>query len=166
MDRYSSLIAYHNWANRNTFDQVKSLSTSEFEQHLGGSFPSLKLTITHLLISDWMWLNRWQGNSKVTIPADWDTSTVGSIEAIWQPIQEKIEHYFQADLTARLEETVTFRAVSTGDTYTVPLWQTINHVANHGTYHRGQITNMVRMLGYQPVKTDLFIFYNEENKRE
>jgi uncharacterized damage-inducible protein DinB len=35
------------------------------------------------------------------------------------------------------------------------------HVINHGTYHRGQVTTMLRQLGAQPILTDLMHFYRE-----
>ena len=38
-------------------------------------------------------------------------------------------------------------------------WQMFHHVINHGTYHRGQVTMMLRQLGAQPVGTDLIQFY-------
>jgi uncharacterized damage-inducible protein DinB len=39
-----------------------------------------------------------------------------------------------------------------------PLYRVLLHVVNHGTYHRGQITTMIRQAGGQPVSTDL-IYY-------
>jgi len=35
--------------------------------------------------------------------------------------------------------------------YKNPLWQSMQHVVNHGTYHRGQITTMLRQHGAQPI---------------
>jgi uncharacterized damage-inducible protein DinB len=46
---------------------------------------------------------------------------------------------------------------------TQPFWQTLYQVVNHGTYHRGQVTNMVRILGRQPVTTDIFLFFREKS---
>jgi uncharacterized damage-inducible protein DinB len=37
----------------------------------------------------------------------------------------------------------------------------LHHVANHSTYHRGQITTLLRQLGATPVSTDLIGFYRE-----
>lgn len=34
----------------------------------------------------------------------------------------------------------------------------LQHVVNHGTYHRGNITAMLRQLGYSGIPTD-FVFY-------
>ena len=41
-------------------------------------------------------------------------------------------------------------------------WQMLQHVVNHGSYHRGQVTTMLRQLGAAPAKsTDLITFYRE-----
>jgi len=42
-----------------------------------------------------------------------------------------------------------------------PRWQIMQHVVNHGTYHRGQVIAMLRQLGAKGVATDLIAFYRE-----
>jgi uncharacterized damage-inducible protein DinB len=46
-----------------------------------------------------------------------------------------------------------------GVPHETPLWQMVLHIVNHGTHHRGQITNMLRQLGVKPVNLDLIAFY-------
>jgi uncharacterized damage-inducible protein DinB len=55
---------------------------------------------------------------------------------------------------------VPFKRV-TGEAFAQPLWQLLHQVANHGTYHRGQIATMLRQLGAKATSTDLLIFYRE-----
>ena len=44
------------------------------------------------------------------------------------------------------------------------LWQMLQHVVNHSTYHRGQVTTMLRQLGAAPPKAmDLIAFYRERS---
>jgi uncharacterized damage-inducible protein DinB len=42
-----------------------------------------------------------------------------------------------------------------------PLWEMVLHVVNHGSYHRGQVTTMIRQLGSKPINLDLIGFYRE-----
>ena len=45
-----------------------------------------------------------------------------------------------------------------------PLWQMLQHVVNHSTYHRGQVTTMLRQMGAAPPKAmDLIAFYRERS---
>jgi uncharacterized damage-inducible protein DinB len=46
-----------------------------------------------------------------------------------------------------------------------PLWQMLQHVVNHGSYHRGQITTKLRQLGAQPAKSlDMIAFYRSQGQ--
>ena len=45
-----------------------------------------------------------------------------------------------------------------------PFWQMLQHLVNHGSYHRGQVTTMMRQLGQAPPQgMDLITFYRERN---
>ena len=44
-----------------------------------------------------------------------------------------------------------------------PFWQMLQHVVNHASYHRGQVTTMLRQIGAAPGKPmDLIAFYRTE----
>jgi len=46
------------------------------------------------------------------------------------------------------------------------LRQMLQHVVNHATYHRGQITTMLRQLDAAPPKAmDLIAFYRERKRK-
>ena len=48
-----------------------------------------------------------------------------------------------------------------GVPYASPAWQMLQHVVNHGTYHRGQIATMLRQLGNKSQSTDMIVFYRQ-----
>jgi uncharacterized damage-inducible protein DinB len=52
-----------------------------------------------------------------------------------------------------------------GEPATFPLGQLMLHAVNHSTYHRGQITTLLRQLGAQPVSTDLVLYYLSKAKK-
>jgi uncharacterized damage-inducible protein DinB len=39
-----------------------------------------------------------------------------------------------------------------------PIYESVLHAVNHGTYHRGQIVTMLRQLGAEPLATDFIHF--------
>ena len=59
-----------------------------------------------------------------------------------------------------LDRVIEYKTLKFG-VYRNPLWQSMQHVVNHGTYHRGQVTTMLRQLGAEPILTDLMHFYRE-----
>jgi len=52
-----------------------------------------------------------------------------------------------------------------GEAFRAPLWQLVQHVANHSTYHRGQVTSLLRQLGGRTVSTDLVVFDREQSAK-
>ena len=59
-----------------------------------------------------------------------------------------------------LDRVIEYKTLKFG-AYRNPLRESMQHVVNHGTYHRGQVTTLLRQLGAQPVLTDLMHFYRE-----
>jgi uncharacterized damage-inducible protein DinB len=42
----------------------------------------------------------------------------------------------------------------------------MQHVVNHSSYHRGQVTTLLRQLGAKPVATDLITYYRQQAGQE
>jgi uncharacterized damage-inducible protein DinB len=59
-----------------------------------------------------------------------------------------------------LDRVVEFKTMTSG-VIAGPLAHFLQHLANHGTYHRGQIATMLRQLGTKATGTDLVRFYRE-----
>ena len=59
-----------------------------------------------------------------------------------------------------IDRVVEYKTMKFG-VYSNPLWQSLQHVVNHGTYHRGQVATMLRQLGATPNSSDLIFFYRE-----
>ena len=51
-----------------------------------------------------------------------------------------------------------------GDTFTRPLGETLVHIVNHGTYHRGQVATLLRQLGKIPASTDYLLYLDAAAK--
>ena len=48
-----------------------------------------------------------------------------------------------------------------GTPYAAPLVQLMQHVVNHSTYHRGQVTTMLRQVGAEAASLDMLYFFRE-----
>ena len=59
-----------------------------------------------------------------------------------------------------LARVVEFKTVTSG-LISASLAHFLQHLANHGTYHRGQIATMLRQLGTKANGTDLIRFYRD-----
>jgi uncharacterized damage-inducible protein DinB len=69
VDTLRELLAYNTWANRRVLDAVARLDADGLTRVLGGSYPSVQATLTHILWAEWLWLERWQGRSNGAVRA-------------------------------------------------------------------------------------------------
>jgi len=156
----NQLFEYNSWASSRQLDICRTLSQQQFEQALGNSFTSVRATLAHLLGAEWVWLERLRGRSPERLLAIADFPTLEAIERRW----EAIDHGFQEHLSGLNEEQL-LRKVSyvnfQGETWVYPVWLVLLHIINHQTYHRGQITTLIRQLGIQPPAIDLLIPFDQ-----
>jgi uncharacterized damage-inducible protein DinB len=154
-----TLLDYHYWARDRLLDAVSTLTPEQFDRDLGSSFKSIRATLVHLLSAEWGWYERWHGRSpKAPLPAD-QFPDAGSIASAWRAHETKMRDFIGPLGDAALGRAVDYTLFS-GAAGSTPLWQMIQHVVNHGSYHRGQITTMLRQLGAAPAKSmDLIAFY-------
>jgi uncharacterized damage-inducible protein DinB len=110
--------------------------------------------------AEWVWLTRWQGGSPTSVPSDWDVSTLGAVRDRWRRVERELSAFVDGLDASALERPLTYKTFA-GETFTQPLSQMLRHVVNHSTYHRGQVTTLLRQLGGTPVATDLIRFYRE-----
>lgn len=157
---FRSLYDFDSWATRRVLDACRSLSDEQFTRDLGSSFRSVRDTLFHICGAQWIWLERWHGRAPSTIPSAADYPSLESIRRRWTEIERDLLDYV-ASLTADDLQRVIHYKTMAGMSSFQPLWQCLLHVANHSTYHRGQITTILRQLGAKPVDTDLITFYRE-----
>jgi uncharacterized damage-inducible protein DinB len=157
------LYLYNHWANQRVLASVTPLSGEQFTRDMGNSFGSVRDTVAHILGAEWIWLERWLGRSpRALLPAS-DFPTVATIGERWATVEQDRNRFIQTLTPAKLQEPLAY--INTrGQNFTYPLWQQMAHVANHSTYHRGQVTTLLRQLGAEPQNTDFLTYYDTEGK--
>jgi uncharacterized damage-inducible protein DinB len=155
------LYAYNRWANRRILAAVGALSAEERGRDLGSSFPSVQATLAHVLLAEWIWLERWNGRSPTGLPGEWDLSEWPGLENRWNEVEAAQARFVAALAEADLERAVDYRTTD-GTPYAAPLGQLLRHVVNHSTYHRGQVVTMLRQLGAAAPSTDLVLYHREQ----
>lgn len=158
-DEVRTLYRYNSWANHRALDACASLTPAQFTQNLNSSFPSVCDTLTHIMLAEWLWLERWQGRSPGFPPNDF--ADLASLRTRWQKIDTDLHAFVQKLSATDLDRVVEYKNTK-GNAFSNPMGQMLQHVVNHGTYHRGQITTMLRQLGATPLTTDLIAFYREQ----
>jgi uncharacterized damage-inducible protein DinB len=156
-----SLIDYHYWARDRMLAAVEPLSPEQFTRDLGNSFQSVRDTLSHLQGSEWIWLSRAQGASPSTRPPHDRFPDLAAARAGWAETEAGIRAWVGGLDAASLDRVIEYRMLD-GQPASSRAWCILHHMVNHGTYHRGQVTTMLRQLGAAPPKSmDLIVFYRE-----
>jgi len=159
-DELVRLFRYHRWANGRILDAAAKLSPEEQTRDLKSSFPSVLATLVHLLSAEWIWLQRWKGSSPSAWPEMQSMTSVETVRRRWSEIEAEQKAWIESRTEADLSAPIAYRSMK-GDPFTNPLGDLAQHVINHATYHRGQVTTMLRQLGHAPQPTDFVQFLRE-----
>jgi uncharacterized damage-inducible protein DinB len=154
------LLEYTVWGNRRVVRAAATLSVNDFKRDLGGSHGGVRGTLTHMLGAEWIWLERWKGVSPSQRLDEGEFKDVLALRARWKLIESHRETWFESLKERNLGEVVAYKSLA-GAAYEGPLWELVQHVANHSSYHRGQVINMLRGLGAKPVATDMVLWDRE-----
>jgi len=156
-----TLLDYHYWARDRVLDAVAALSPEQFTRDLGSSFKSVRDTLVHLYAAEWAWHSRWQGVSPTAmLPMD-QFPDLESIRRQWREHETKVRALVDSLGEAGITRVFEYRTLN-GQPGASEFWQMLQHVVNHGSYHRGQVTTMLRQLGVAPPKSmDMIAFYRE-----
>lgn len=127
------LLRYNAWGNGRALDTVAALEPGQFTRDLGGSYPSLQATLTHMLWAEWVWLERWQGRSPKELFTPGEFPTVSHLRARWSLIHAA-QKVFGESLTAQQLQQVLRYTNRQGETWEYALWRMLHHVCNHSTY--------------------------------
>ena len=164
LNNVRQLYDYNRWADRRILTVASTLASDDFIRPMGNSFSSVRDTLAHILSGEWIWLERWQGRSPKALLDAATFPTLQSLESRWKTVEHDQTHFIEALTPQRLSEELAY-INQKGQPYSYPLWQQLVHVVNHSSYHRGQVTTLLRQLGTEAVTTDFLVYYDEKQGR-
>src|SRR5258707_8712366 len=166
-DDIQLLYEYDRWANNRVLQAVCALSTEKFTRDLGGSFRSVRDTLVHIIGGEWIWLAYWKEPSHssafltdlrkrrdalfnpVAFP------DVATVQLKWAEVEKEQVEFVNRVTNESLETMLPFRTTQ------INLAHLLQHLANHSTYHRGQVALMMRQLDAEALATDFHVFLVE-----
>lgn len=174
-----NLYAYNLWANQRMFRALEKLSDEQFTASTQSSFPSIRETVFHILGAEWIWLQRWKGISPratvpnanvnaetmsqltpVKVPSVKELSTLAALKSFAEAIERERQEFLASLTEERLQAPLQFNDMASNP-YSEPLVQLLQHLVNHGTYHRGQVTTLLRQTGTETTSLDMLFFFRE-----
>jgi uncharacterized damage-inducible protein DinB len=152
-------LDYHYWARDVLLDAVAPLSPEQFTRQVESSFKSVRDTLAHIYAADWLWYTRWQGQLPTSLLSYDAFPDVASLRKASSELEGHVRPFVNELGEAGVSRVFEYKAMN-GQPAASPFWQMLVHVVNHGSYHRGQVTTLLRQLGVPPPKsTDMITFY-------
>jgi uncharacterized damage-inducible protein DinB len=159
-----SQFAYNEWANGLLLSAACVLDPGEQARDLGSSHRSVLGTLFHIVYSEWDWVHFWRGKSWEEIareePSESAFSDVGALRREWAAIVTMQKAFVSTLTEASIASEVSYRDFR-GEPCKFSLAETIQHLLNHSSYHRGQAVTLLRQLGKTPPATDYLVFLRE-----
>ena len=159
-DDLGRLLDYTKWANHKVVRTAATLSVEDFKKDLGSSHGGVRGTLCHMMGAEWIWLERWKGVSPVKFMDEGEFPDIVALSDRWKAVERHRDSWFRNLKDAAPRQKIAYRNMA-GQPFENPLWALVQHVANHATYHRGQVVTMLRQLGAKVVSTDL-VFWDRE----
>lgn len=170
LKKHFALMAdYNAWMNDRLYAQASELTQSQRQKDMGAFFQSIEGTLNHLMVADLIWLGRFKTHpsrfpgldamASFPRPAALDAPLYADFQAlstarrqldevIGQLVEETEEQDFAVPLHYRN---------SKGVPATREFGALLQHLFNHQTHHRGQVTTLFSQLGVEVGVTDLLV---------
>ena len=153
--------AYNIWANQKILDVILVLPEEKQKRELPSSFKSLYDTVLHMWNAENVWWQRMKLQERITLPFE---TFKGSMEELAnETLQQnrQWQEWVNNATDAALDHVFQYQTFQK-EQFKQPIYQMLLHVFNHGTYHRGQLINMLRQLGIEKLTATDFIVWSRK----
>ncbi|WP_428908181.1 DinB family protein [Niallia sp. Krafla_26] len=144
------LLQYDHWANVKLLEHIDQIQEDIFHKTLDSVFPTISETFYHIYRAHRIWFKR----CLPLLALDESVTEFHSIEHAKNSFNDLYpilidaidEHYVELGKIVYQNQK--------GTTFENEFDDIIHHLANHGTYHRGNIAAMIRQNGCKGTSTD------------
>jgi len=169
MEYLQRMARYNQWVNRRLLDKVQLLPAAGIAEDRGAFFGSILGTLNHILVADMFWLRRFSSSKAckgVLAPMREMVMPTGLRDVLFDDVQAlRVKREEMDGLILNFSETwddemlassIRYRNMA-GEKHEQPLGALLQHLFNHQTYHRGQVTTLLFQAGVDPEATDLLV---------
>ncbi|MGG6312430.1 DinB family protein [Paenibacillus macerans] len=161
----AEMYKYHTWANQTILGRIKELPSSVLSQEVNSSFPTIAHALSHIYAVDKMWYLVLTATGmpeafQATRPLNERIlDSVDEYANAFEELAEQYRHWFRSQTD--LEQSILLDNPFAGIRQT-RLSEMVLHVVNHGSYHRGNVSTMLRQLGHASAMNDYALFWYQE----
>lgn len=156
---------YNVWANRRVFKHLKQQPEEIYSNQIKSVFSSISEVLLHMHIVEMAWLETLKGELYDSVSqkiqrkmAKLKGQPLEVMEEAFEELAEEFHDFLAGE--EDLERVIEVEHPQYGRSKFI-LADIIHHLANHGTYHRGNISAMSHQQGEKGASTD-YLFFIEE----
>ena len=138
-DQMRKLFAFNGWAWQRVFRSVEKLSDQDYFTPRQLFDKSIHATLVHCLSAETIWLSRCEGVSPDSLFDPQKFSSFAAVHDQWQPVSDNWTRYVLGLSDEGCAHVIEYRSTS-GNGFSLQLVDILQHVVNHATEHRSQLT--------------------------
>lgn len=161
VDDLRSRYDYGRWANDKLMSVIERLAPEEFTREIAGGMGSIRNTLVHIMSAESGWLARCGGPERGPRLNPQDFPTQASVKDATKQIDQQVIEFLASLSDEDVQRKINYSS-DDHDNLEMRLGEMMEHAANHGVHHRGQVSLMLRMLGHEPEEIDLLMHYAEK----
>ena len=154
---YFELMAeYNKWMDSKIYSVCLDIPDKLRRKDLGAFFKSIHSTLNHIYYGDLAWIERLRDNKFTPREIGVDLfEDFLELKTAQEQMDTEILDWARTLTQSNLE--LTYDYVSNVENFSrkLPIWVLATHMFNHQTHHRGQVTTLIKQLGYEPGITDI-----------
>lgn len=162
MNNPSQLHLFNVWANQKVFEHLKTLPLEIYHKEVQSVFPSVSAVLIHMYQVDYVWLKAIKGEDFYDIVAtlgqlteELQAASLDEMEIKFKELSRQYDSFIRGQKDITSQTTINHPHFGTLQSNYADL---IQHVVNHGTYHRGHISAILHQQGHKGASID-YIFY-------
>jgi uncharacterized damage-inducible protein DinB len=153
------MAKYNLWANKRLIDVMQKLDDEKQNREIPSSFPSIYNTALHIWGAEFLWLQRLQLAEQPIYTPYVFTGTFAEACTQWQEASQAFIDFIDKQFDDKALEHVLQYYNSEKQSFKNPVFEVLQHVFNHSTYHRGQLVTLLRQVGVEKLPATDFTAY-------
>ena len=168
-NNFELMAKYNQWINSQFYQAAEQLSQEELDQDRGAFFGSISSTFNHILVGDILWLKRFANHPvnftsldslrNFETPSSLDQQLYKNFEEL-QKVRQQIDQIIRS-LCEEIQESALEHKLSYNNSKGLPFHKNfgslLQHLFNHQTHHRGQVSTLLYQQGIDVGMTDLLM---------
>ena len=152
---------YNVWANQKLIDCIDNLTDEQIKREMDSSFKSIYATLIHLWDAESIWWQRVKLQEQIEVPGSHFNGSVLELGNNLLRQSKQWKEWVDIATEAALEHEFIYRN-SKKEQFKQPVYDTLLHLFNHQSYHRGQLITMFHQVGLENIPNTDFISFGRK----